>query len=146
MVCSITLLPANPINASGSASIISPSIAKLAVTPPVVGSVSTHTYNNLSSSNFANAALTLAICIKDNIPSCILAPPDTVNIITGNFNSIALSIALVIFSPTTDPILPIMNLLSIIHTTTSIPAILPFPVVTASLKFVFSFICSIFSL
>ena len=41
IVCSITLGPANPIKAPGSARIISPSIAKLAVTPPVVGSVST---------------------------------------------------------------------------------------------------------
>ena len=36
-VCSITLLPANPIRALGSAKIKSPHIAKLAVTPPVVG-------------------------------------------------------------------------------------------------------------
>ena len=41
MVCSITLGPANPISAFGSARITSPSMAKLAVTPPVVGSVST---------------------------------------------------------------------------------------------------------
>ena len=36
-ICSITLLPANPIRALGSAKIKSPNIAKLAVTPPVVG-------------------------------------------------------------------------------------------------------------
>ena len=36
-VCSITRLPANPIRAFGSAKIKSPNIAKLAVTPPVVG-------------------------------------------------------------------------------------------------------------
>ena len=41
MVCSITLGPAKPINAPGSAKIMSPSMAKLAVTPPVVGSVKT---------------------------------------------------------------------------------------------------------
>jgi len=35
----MTLGPANPISALGSASIISPSIANEAVTPPVVGSV-----------------------------------------------------------------------------------------------------------
>ena len=35
--------PAKPISAFGSARIISPSIAKLAVTPPVVGSVRTGT-------------------------------------------------------------------------------------------------------
>ena len=38
-VCSITLLPAKPISAPGSAILKSPSIAKEAVTPPVVGSV-----------------------------------------------------------------------------------------------------------
>jgi len=37
MVCSITLGPAKPINAPGSARVISPKVAKLAVTPPVVG-------------------------------------------------------------------------------------------------------------
>ena len=41
MVCSITLGPANPISASGSDRIISPRLAKLAVTPPVVGLVIT---------------------------------------------------------------------------------------------------------
>ena len=39
MVCSMTRGPANPISALGSAMFRSPSIAKLAVTPPVVGSV-----------------------------------------------------------------------------------------------------------
>ncbi len=41
MVCSITRAPAKPISAPGSAIWMSPSMAKLAVTPPVVGSVST---------------------------------------------------------------------------------------------------------
>src|SRR5688572_17744299 len=41
MVCSMTRGPAKPINALGSAMFRSPSIAKLAVTPPVVGSVNT---------------------------------------------------------------------------------------------------------
>ena len=39
-VCSITRRPAKPISALGSARIRSPNIAKLAVTPPVVGWVS----------------------------------------------------------------------------------------------------------
>ena len=46
MVCSMTLGPANPISAFGSARIISPSMAKLAVTPPVVGSVSRENIND----------------------------------------------------------------------------------------------------
>ena len=41
MVCSITRGPAKPISAPGSAMFRSPSMAKLAVTPPVVGSVIT---------------------------------------------------------------------------------------------------------
>ena len=41
IVCSMTRGPANPMSALGSAMFRSPSIAKLAVTPPVVGSVST---------------------------------------------------------------------------------------------------------
>ena len=41
MVCSITRGPAKPISAPGSASMMSPRLAKLAVTPPVVGWVST---------------------------------------------------------------------------------------------------------
>ena len=40
-VCSITHGPAKPINAPGSAILISPSIAILAESPPVVGSVNT---------------------------------------------------------------------------------------------------------
>ena len=41
VVCSITRAPAKPTVAPGSARMMSPSIAKEAVTPPVVGSVST---------------------------------------------------------------------------------------------------------
>ena len=41
MVSCITLLPAKPIVAPFSAIVISPNIAKEAVTPPVVGSVRT---------------------------------------------------------------------------------------------------------
>ncbi len=39
IVCSITLRPAKPINAFGSLKFISPTDAKLADTPPVVGCV-----------------------------------------------------------------------------------------------------------
>jgi hypothetical protein len=38
----------NPITALGSAKIRSPNIAKLAVTPPVVGDVSTEIYNKFA--------------------------------------------------------------------------------------------------
>ena len=39
MVCSMTRGPAKPIKAPGSAMFKSPSMAKEAVTPPIVGSV-----------------------------------------------------------------------------------------------------------
>ena len=48
--------PAKPMSARGSARMTSPSIAKLAVTPPVVGSVSTEMNGNAASSKRARAA------------------------------------------------------------------------------------------
>ena len=57
IVCSITLCPANPIFAPGSAKMISPKLANDAVTPPYVGSVSTDMYNNPASFSFVNAAV-----------------------------------------------------------------------------------------
>ena len=50
-------------------------------------------YSNPALSNLVRAAVVFAICIKDIIPSCILAPPETVKIIKGSFNSIAFSTA-----------------------------------------------------
>ena len=52
----------------------SPSIAKLAVTPPVVGSVRTETNGSLARSSLARAAETFAICISDSAPSIMRAP------------------------------------------------------------------------
>lgn len=62
-----------------------------------------------------------AICISEMIPSCILAPPEQQNNITGSLSSVARSNALVIFSPTTWPMLPIINLESITPSTVSSP-------------------------
>ena len=101
IVCLITRGPAKPTRAPGSPKMISPSIAKLAVTPPVVGSVRIDTYNNPASECFFNAAEVFAICIREMIPSCILAPPEQQNMNTGSFSSVARSTALAIFSPTT---------------------------------------------
>ena len=53
--------PAKPMTAPGSAMITSPSMAKLAVTPPVVGSVRTAMNRPLASANRARAAEVLAI-------------------------------------------------------------------------------------
>ena len=109
MVCLMTLGPANPINAPGSAIMISPSIAKLAVTPPVVGSVKMVLYKRPDSPCFFMAAEVFAICIRDTIPSCIRAPPEQQNKNTGSFSSVARSIAAVILSPYACPILAIIK-------------------------------------
>ena len=45
MVCSMTRGPAKPMRAPGSASMMSPKEAKLAVTPPVVGWVRQEIYS-----------------------------------------------------------------------------------------------------
>ena len=63
MVCSMTRGPAKPMSAPGSASVMSPRLAKLAVTPPVVGWVSTLMYNPPLRLNRSSAALVLAIAI-----------------------------------------------------------------------------------
>ncbi len=49
IVCSITRRPAKPINAFGSLKFISPTDAKLADTPPVVGCVKYDIYNSPAS-------------------------------------------------------------------------------------------------
>ena len=120
---------------------MSPSIAKLAVTPPVVGFVITLIYKSPASSCFAIAADVFAICISEIIPSCILAPPEAVNIISGSLFCVAYSIILVILSPTALPILPIIKLLSIIAVATFFEFIFPTPQSTPSSK---SDFCSAF--
>src|SRR5580700_9905743 len=65
----------------------SPSMANEAVTPPVVGSVSTETYGTFALSSRASAAEILASCIRLITPSIILAPPEADTIIDGAFDS-----------------------------------------------------------
>ena len=144
MVCSMTLGPAKPIRAPGSARMISPSMAKLAVTPPVVGSVSTLTKSWPASWWRFKAAAVLAICIRETIPSCILAPPEQAKSTTGSFSLVARSTALVIFSPTLWPMLLIRNLASQTPITAGLPPILPQPVTMASLSLDFSLAASSF--
>ncbi len=145
MVCSMTRGPAKPISAPGSARIISPSMAKLAVTPPVVGSVSTDTYKSPASECFLRAAAVLAICIREMIPSCIRAPPEQVKSTTGSRSLVARSTASAIFSPTTWPMLPIRNLASQMPRQTFSPSIRASPTVTPSWSPVFSFTSFSFS-
>ena len=66
-----------------SAIIISPNIAKEADTPPVVGSVKTEIKGRLVFEREFTAMTVLGICMSDKIPSCILAPPDELKIISG---------------------------------------------------------------
>ena len=67
--------PAKPMRALGSAKTTSPSEAKLAATPPIVGLVSTEMNSPPAVSKRARAAETLAICISESMPSCMRAPP-----------------------------------------------------------------------
>ncbi len=85
-------LPAKPISAPGSASVMSPCRAKLAATPPIVGLVRMEMYSPPAGSYRARAADTLAICISDRMPSCIRAPPpEPLTKISGSCSSVASS-------------------------------------------------------
>lgn len=54
-----------------------PSIAQLAVTPPIVGSVSTLTYKSPASLCLFSAADVFAICIRETIPPASAPLPST---------------------------------------------------------------------
>src|SRR5213079_2133718 len=108
-VCSITRGPAKPISALGSAITTSPIIAKLAETPPIVGSVSTDMNGSLRSARSVRAAVVLAICTSESSPSCMRAPPEAVTQTYGSFCSMATRTPRTKRSPTTDPIEPPMK-------------------------------------
>ena len=108
-VCSITRGPAKPISASGSAMLMSPSIAKDADTPPVVGWVITEMYGRPAARRRPSAADVLAICISENRLSCMRAPPLAAKHTKGHSSSSARSAASAKRSPTTDPIEPPMK-------------------------------------
>ena len=140
MVCSMTRGPVKPIRALGSAIIASPKEAKLANTPAIVGLVRTEINKSLFWLCRERAADVFAICIKDNIPSCILAPPPEPETMTkGRFEPVANSIARVNFSPTTEPIEPIINRESVTPRIIFFSQILPFPTTQASDKSVLFF-------
>ena len=112
---------------------ISPSEAKLAITPAMVGLVRTDMNNPPFLLSLSRAALVFAICIRDISPSYILAPPpDPDTIMSGSFSLSACSIILAIFSPTTDPIEPIIKRESVAPIATRLPFIVPSPTTTAS--------------
>ena len=108
-VCSITRGPAKPISASGSAMLMSPSIAKDADTPPVVGWVITEMYGRPAARRRPSAAEVLAICISENRLSCMRAPPLAEKHTNGHSSSSARSAARAKRSPTTEPMEPPMK-------------------------------------
>jgi hypothetical protein len=80
-----------------------------AVTPPVVGSVRTEIYGILASSMRARAAEILANCMRLTAPSIMRAPPEAETTMSGVRFAVARSIARVMASPTTAPMLPPIN-------------------------------------
>ena len=132
MVCSMTRGPANPISAFGSAMFMSPSIAKLAVTPPVVGSVSTDNVGEPHAVETRSAAADLRHLHQRQRPfhhagaARAADDDDRPPPLDGR------SIARVIFSPTTTPMLPPMNAYSMAATIVAIPSSTPEPTMTAS--------------
>ena len=70
-----------------------------------------------TSASFASAAAVFAICIRETIPSCIRAPPEAQQTRTGVRISTPNSTDRVTFSPTTEPMLPPMNVKSSAHMT-----------------------------
>ena len=77
------------------------------------------------------------------MPSCIRAPPPEPETITsGSFCRVASSMARVSFSPTTEPMLPMMKPLSVRPKTMRMPLMNPWPTTAASFRPVRS--CSAF--
>ena len=100
-------------------------MAKLASTPPVVGFVRRAIYKRPALECLLTAQETFDICIREIIPSCILAPPETQMPRTGSFFMVANSKSLVIFSPTTAPMEPIMKIGSMEKIAHSTPPMVP---------------------
>ena len=108
------------------------------MTPPVVGWVKTEMYRPPASEKRRMAALVLAICIRESIPSCIRAPPLAEKMTRGRRCFWAYSAARVIFSPTATPMLPMKKRLSSTANTALIPSSLPTAATAASHRAVFS--------
>ena len=87
----------------------SPSIARLAETPPVVGWVRTEMNGRPRSDSLASAAEVFAIWNSENSDSCMRAPPEDEKQMYGLPCWIAASAPRTNFSPTTEPIEPPMK-------------------------------------
>ena len=131
-VCSMTRGPAKPIRALGSARTMSPRKAKLADTPPMVGSVSTEMKGSPFSLKRCSDALVLVICISELSPSCILAPPEAATQTKELPSAAARRTPCTKRSPTTEPIEPPMKRNSKAATTTGWPFRRPFMTTKAS--------------
>ena len=118
--------------APGSAMFTSPSIAKEAVTPPVVGSVRRLMNGTFAWSRRARAAEILAICMRESVPSIMRAPPEQETTINGMRSRAAFSTARVTFSPTTTPIEPPMNPYSMAAMTAGVSPTVPTAETSAS--------------
>ena len=145
MVSRITRCPANPMSAPGSAKMMSPCMANDAVTPPVVGSVSTVMKGRWAAPRRSTAQDTFAICISETSPSCMRAPPDAQNTTTGRRSAMARSIIAATFSPTACPIEPMKKPDSMTPMAKGSPAMVARPVRTASSSPLFARWSAIFS-
>ena len=85
-------------------------------------------------SSSASFAEVFAICISESPASIMRAPPDLEIMRKGVLVLRAWSIALEIFSPTTEPIDPPIKLKSIQAMTISRPSIFPYALRTASFR------------
>ncbi len=132
MVSWITRWPAKPMIAPGSARCTSPSMAKDAVTPPVVGSVSTTTNGRPFSLMRSTAATVRGICISDRMPSCMRAPPEDGNTTRAAFWASASLAARTRASPTPVPIEPPMKPKSNTAATAGTPPTVPCATTMAS--------------
>ena len=74
-------------------------MAKLAVTPPMVGSVRNEMNSWPEACRRPIASEVFTICMREMMPSCILAPPEQEKMISGSFSSSARSASRAIFSP-----------------------------------------------
>ena len=107
-------------------------MANEAVTPPVVGSVSTAMYRSPASLWRLTAPEHLAICMRDTTPSCIRAPPEAVKPMTGRRWASANSNRRVIFSPTAEPMEAMIKLESMTNVAQDMPPMAAVPHRTAS--------------
>ena len=109
----------------------SPSAAKLAATPPVVGCARIEMKGSPASRSSSTAATVLAICISASTPSCMRAPPEDAADTSGIRSATAASAARANFS-TTEPMLPPMKVKSITESATLRSPIDAVPTSTAS--------------